>query len=103
MVHDTCLVHQNIRPCARHFNDSKIQRAFFKLFTAILKNYKSHVLIDNFLTSSDAPRTMLRRRSIDLAGLIHAEGQYTDTDHVPDVWFDNEKFIASLDKEQRVN
>lgn len=32
-------------PCAVHFNEERISQGFFKVFTSLLRNYRSHLRV----------------------------------------------------------
>lgn len=68
-------------PCPKFFKEKKIQLTFFKIFTSLLKNYRS----------------FLKKGATNNLELL-----YDDIQDVGDDWFDKSGFINSTEKDSKV-
>jgi hypothetical protein len=118
-IHTECRKLCELRPCSKEFNDSKIQKSFFRIFTTLLRNYKSYLIYPN--TYPGSPRKLsggkgkkgsrgslssLRKNS-DMNFISrtidgNTTGNTIDIQDMPDVWFDNEGYLNSLDRDTKV-
>lgn len=84
------MVYQVIRPCSKSFNETKIQKAFFRVFATMLHNYDQYLIRSNSFSKENPKPSTQDLQSIE------------EQNNIPEVWFDNAGFLLSIDKDYRV-
>lgn len=83
------------RPCTQCFKERKIQQAFFKVFTSLLRNYRTYLKT----MDDDKRRGIMESRDSQFS--IEEKVAALD-DFCQDEWFKKSEFLASMDKESKV-
>ncbi|KAJ3202276.1 hypothetical protein HDU82_007481 [Entophlyctis luteolus] len=91
-IHQSCLPLIEGSPCITYFNERKIQYSFFKVFTSLLKTYRSFLVMPEKLRlAKEKEDTGGKSSDVNIVGL----------DLAPDDWFRKADFLASADRETR--
>ncbi|KAJ3151055.1 hypothetical protein HDU89_002267 [Geranomyces variabilis] len=96
-IHPSCLPLMESHPCPAHFDERKIQMAFLKVFTSLLRHYRQHIASPEQLralagdASSGPPAPMGSSDSF----------KALDMDTLGEEWFRKNDFLAGSEKESR--
>ncbi|KAI9325833.1 hypothetical protein DFJ73DRAFT_193343 [Zopfochytrium polystomum] len=94
-IHKKCIALVENAPCTAIFSDKKIQGSFFKVFTSLLKNYRSFLVI---------PDALKERNRLDKSLVAEDSAAATSTlgmDLVQDDWFRKEDFLKTVDRDSK--
>ncbi|KAJ3330361.1 hypothetical protein HDU76_005873 [Blyttiomyces sp. JEL0837] len=100
-IHYNCLPMVDGSPCSSFFNEKKIQGSFFKVFTSIMKNYRTFLVVPDQVKRAAAANTASASDS--QHSLTAAENVTTTQgmDLILDDWFKKDDFLASLDRDAK--
>ncbi|TPX71796.1 hypothetical protein SpCBS45565_g00951 [Spizellomyces sp. 'palustris'] len=94
-IHTGCLPLTESHPCSAIFDERKIQLAFLKVFTSLLRNYRQHLASVEELRGNITP----------LSGVSRSASQESfkalDMEMLQEQWFRKEDFLATCDKEAK--
>ncbi|KND02343.1 uncharacterized protein SPPG_02814 [Spizellomyces punctatus DAOM BR117] len=94
-IHTGCLPLTESHPCSATFDERKIQLAFLKVFTSLLRNYRQHL----------ASAEELRGNVTPLSGASRSASQESfkalDMEMLQEQWFRKDEFLATCDKEAK--
>ncbi|KAJ3146265.1 hypothetical protein HDU86_000481 [Geranomyces michiganensis] len=96
-IHPSCLPLMESHPCPAHFDERKIQMAFLKVFTSLLRHYRQHIATPEQLRAlaGDAgPGSPASMGSVDSFKAL-------DMDSLGEEWFRKTDFLAGCEKESR--
>ncbi|KAJ3075723.1 hypothetical protein HDU98_007115 [Podochytrium sp. JEL0797] len=98
-IHTACLPLVEGSPCITFFNEKKIQYSFFKVFTSLLKTYRTFLVMPEKLKLAKEEEA----RNGGITGGGHGGGgaNIVGLDLMPDDWFRKAEFLASVDRETR--
>ncbi|KAJ3119716.1 hypothetical protein HK100_000183 [Physocladia obscura] len=91
-IHHSCLQLIEGSPCITFFNEKKIQYSFFKVFTSLLKSYRTYMVMPEKLKLAKEKEAEKGETGANIIGL----------DLGPDDWFRKADFLAGADRESRV-
>jgi hypothetical protein len=78
-IHKECLPLIETKPCPCAFNEEKVSQSFFRVFTSILKNYRTFLMKPASINESQ------------------------EDSNITNQYFQKEQFIADFDNESKVN
>ncbi|KAI8800344.1 hypothetical protein BJ742DRAFT_86273 [Cladochytrium replicatum] len=96
VIHASCIPLLDARPCPGSFDESKIRRAFLKVFTSLLKCYRQYLVIPDAIQQL---RELENRGGLRPDVLKSSGGAPNVSDLVQDDWFKRQEYLNSLDKE----
>ncbi|KAJ3178675.1 hypothetical protein HK101_010125 [Irineochytrium annulatum] len=99
-IHSKCLPLIECHPCINTFNDRKIQASFLKVFTSLLKNYRTCLVIPEPLKRAMEEDAARKGSEVDLC-LTPSIANIQGMNLVLEDWFKKEDFINGQDKESK--
>ncbi|TPX33374.1 hypothetical protein SmJEL517_g03709 [Synchytrium microbalum] len=104
--HMTCFGLAECRPCPTLFNERKVRNAFLKVFTSLLKSYRSCLTVPdsvkNIIEASPVQQSGTKAstslpRGISGGSLVDTQG----LDLTMEEWFKKEDFLAAVERETK--
>ncbi|KAI9097156.1 hypothetical protein DFS34DRAFT_111507 [Phlyctochytrium arcticum] len=95
VIHPMCLSMTESVPCPTSFDEARIQKAFLKVFTSLMRHYRQHLATPEQLNQNGAtPLTPLSDGSENSVRAL-------DMDALQEEWFRKDQFLAACEKDAR--